>query len=265
MAMIDPLIDAPDDRVLSVVRSSAFVVDLGASRALDAENDDRRRFVPSIVDRSSLALPHTTQEPGYWVRFGKRPVDCLLALLLTVGLSPLLLVIALIIKMTSPGSVFFRQVRVGKDGVSFRIWKFRTMVDNAELLLKNDAALGAKHNGNWKIHNDPRVTRIGKFLRKTSLDELPQLFNVIKGEMSLIGPRPVQPNELVQQYGALAPVITSVRPGMTGLWQISGRSLLAYHERVQLDIQYVVRLSFVEDSKIFVMTIPSILRGHGAV
>jgi lipopolysaccharide/colanic/teichoic acid biosynthesis glycosyltransferase len=139
------------------------------------------------------------------------------------------------------------------------------MVTNAEQLLKDDVALGAQHNGNWKIHNDPRITRIGKFLRKKSLDELPQLFNVISGDMSLIGPRPVQPSELVQQYGALAPVITSIRPGMTGLWQISGRSLLAYNERVQLDLQYVVQLSFIEDAKILVLTIPSILRGHGAV
>lgn len=263
MAMIDPSIDNSDDQFLSIIRPTLAAVDFGAANPINVQNAEHHRFVPSFVEAGSLSV--FAPQSGYWVRYGKRPVECVLACLLTLGLAPMLLTIMLIIKLTSEGPVFFRQVRVGQNGDHFRIWKFRTMVTNAEQLLRDNAELHAQHNGNWKLHNDPRVTSIGAFLRKTSLDELPQLFNVITGNMSLIGPRPVQPKELIQQYGTLAPTITSVRPGMTGLWQISGRSLLSYEDRVRLDLLYVYQLSFFEDSRIFLRTLPSILRGHGAV
>jgi lipopolysaccharide/colanic/teichoic acid biosynthesis glycosyltransferase len=265
MAMIDPRIDASDDHVLSIVRPSLAAVDLSANKTLNSQYAEQSRFVPVVLEQGGIAVSRPIQHTSIWARYGKRPVECLLAILLTVGISPLLITLMLVIRLSSPGPVFFRQVRVGQGGAKFRIWKFRTMVTNAEQLLKINAELGAQHNGNWKIHDDPRVTTIGRFLRKTSLDELPQLFNVIVGHMSLIGPRPVQPGELIQQYGAVAPVITSIRPGMTGLWQISGRSLLSYSDRVRLDIEYVYNLSFTEDSRILLKTIPSILRGHGAV
>ncbi|HEY7031516.1 MAG TPA: sugar transferase [Thermomicrobiales bacterium] len=195
----------------------------------------------------------------------KRAFDVAVALFLLLFGLPLWAVIALGIALTSPGPVFFRQQRCGRGRRVFTCYKFRTMVVDAERRLREDATLAAAHAGQWKLHDDPRVTAVGRLLRKTSLDELPQLWNVLRGEMSLVGPRPVQPRELTDVYGALAETVTSVRPGLTGLWQVSGRSALSYDQRVALDLAYVRRRGFWYDLWLILKTVPAVLWGKGAV
>jgi undecaprenyl-phosphate galactose phosphotransferase len=198
-------------------------------------------------------------------RLAKRAFDISAAsVLLILGL-PLFGLIALLIATTSSGPVFFRQNRCGFRGRAFVCLKFRTMVRDAERRLREDAALAASHAGQWKIQNDPRITAVGRWLRKTSLDELPQLWNILRGEMSFVGPRPVQLAEMEEVYGPAAKEVTSVKPGLTGLWQVSGRSSLSYDERVALDLAYVDRRSLWLDLKILVKTVPAVLFGRGAV
>lgn len=195
----------------------------------------------------------------------KRGFDVSVAsFLLVLGL-PLWLLIVLVIVVSSPGPVLFRQTRCGRGGHVFTCFKFRTMIVDAERRLREDASLAAAHAGQWKLTNDPRVTAIGRFLRKSSLDELPQLLNVLRGEMSLVGPRPVQPKELTEVYGAVAETVTSVRPGLTGLWQVSGRSTLSYGDRIELDLAYVRHRGFWYDLWLIVRTVPAVLWGKGAV
>ena len=146
----------------------------------------------------------------------------------------------------------------------FQCIKFRTMVPDAEAILERDPELARIHALNWKLDNDPRVTSIGRFLRKTSLDELPQLINVINGEMSLIGPRPYLPKELAGDFGQHASIIMRVRPGLTGLWQVSGRSHLSPHERILLDQDYSVRVSLALDVQIALRTVTVVTIGRGA-
>ena len=139
------------------------------------------------------------------------------------------------------------------------------MVSDAEARLQADPALAAAFNEDWKLERDPRVTAIGRVLRKTSLDELPQVLNILRGEMSVVGPRPVQLKELDQEYGRWGPVVFSAKPGVTGLWQVSGRSGVTYAERIALDLEYVQRRTFWLDLKIVVLTIPAAVLGRGAV
>ncbi|GAA2395148.1 sugar transferase [Nonomuraea africana] len=178
-------------------------------------------------------------------------------------LLPAFVLIVLLIRLTSPGPAFFRQVRVGRGGEEFRVWKFRTMVVDAERL--KSALLPANDFDNvlFKIRNDPRVTRIGAFLRRYSLDELPQLLNVVSGQMSLVGPRPPLPDE-VAKYGTDVRRRLVVRPGMTGLWQVSGRSDLSWEESVRLDLRYVERWSLILDLQILWKTWSVVTRGEGA-
>jgi len=183
--------------------------------------------------------------------------------LLAVG-SPLLLLTAVLVRLTSPGPVFFRQTRVGRDGVPFRMWKFRSMVVDAErrradLEGNNDHAAGAL----FKMRDDPRVTRIGRVLRRYSVDELPQLFNVLAGQMSLVGPRPPLPSE-VARYERDAHRRLLVKPGLTGLWQVSGRSDLDWTETVRLDLYYVENWSVALDGEILWKTLSAVVRGSGA-
>lgn len=194
----------------------------------------------------------------------KRIIDVAIASLLLVLILPFVAIIALVIKATSPGAVIFRQIRVGQNMRLFTCYKFRSMVDNAEWHLEQNAELCATHAISWKLKKDPRVTRVGRVLRKLSLDELPQLVNVIKGDMSLVGPRPVQIAELEKMYGPHAPAVTAVRPGITGLWQVSGRSSLTYEQRIELDIDYMLKRSLVFDLMILLRTIPCLLLRHGA-
>jgi exopolysaccharide biosynthesis polyprenyl glycosylphosphotransferase len=189
--------------------------------------------------------------------------DRVASVTLVVLLGPLLAGIWLAVRLTSPGPAFFRQVRVGKDGKEFRMWKFRSMYADAEERLASLASLSDGNGVLFKIKNDPRVTRVGAFLRKWSLDELPQLFNVLNGTMSLVGPRPPLPSE-VEKYGLEVRRRLLVRPGLTGLWQISGRSDLTWEESVRLDLRYVENWSFTTDLLILWKTIWAVAKGSGA-
>lgn len=191
--------------------------------------------------------------------FWKRAFDLTTSLVLLVILLPLLAVVSLLVRVTSPGPVFFRQVRAGQNGSTFVIWKFRTMRADAERVLEQDEALKAEFSRQWKLNADPRITRLGHILRKSSIDELPQLFNVLRGEMSMVGPRPVQPAELDEHYGRYARIVFSAKPGLTGLWQISGRSSVSYDERVALDLEYIKRRSGWYDLLLVLLTIPAVL------
>ncbi len=196
-------------------------------------------------------------------RFVKRTTDILGAGLLIVTLSPVLALIALLVRSDSPGPVLFRQERVGTAGQRFDMYKFRSMVVDAESQLEQ---LRENHEGNdvlFKLRSDPRVTRVGSILRRFSLDELPQLFNVLGGSMSLVGPRPPLAAE-VERYDIRAHRRLLVRPGMTGLWQVSGRSLLSWDETVRLDLYYVENWSFLGDMTILLRTFKAVVTRHGA-
>lgn len=195
----------------------------------------------------------------------KRIIDVAIASLLLVLILPFVAIIALVIKATSPGAVIFRQIRVGQNMRLFTCYKFRSMVDNAEWHLEQNAELCATHAISWKLKKDPRVTRVGRVLRKLSLDELPQLVNVIKGDMSLVGPRPYMPKELEGEFGERAAIITAVRPGMTGLWQVSGRSSLTPSERIALDESYASGVNVRLDLIIMVKTFLVVLLSKGAL
>jgi len=193
----------------------------------------------------------------------KRAVDQLLTLGITLAALPVLVGVALAVRLTSPGPIFFRQERVGARGETFQMVKFRTMVVNAEEVLAN---LAGGHDTNavlFKMKDDPRITRVGKVLRRFSLDELPQLVNVLRGEMSLVGPRPPLPRE-VAVYESDAVRRLRVRPGLTGLWQVSGRSDLSWEESLRLDLWYVDNWSLILDVQILVRTAKAVLRGSGA-
>ncbi|MGN6483522.1 MAG: sugar transferase [Thermomicrobiales bacterium] len=211
--------------------------------------------------RSDAAEPARRDGRYAYAKYG---LDLVAASILFILALPVFALIALAIAVTSPGGVFFRQTRVGKDMQPFQCLKVRTMVPDAEAILMQDPELSRIHALNWKLDNDPRVTAIGKFLRKTSLDELPQLVNVINGEMSLIGPRPYMPRELTDEFGHHAAAITSVRPGMTGLWQVSGRAHLTPHQRIMLDCEYAATSSFALDAQIAVRTVTVVTVGRGA-
>lgn len=192
----------------------------------------------------------------------KRMVDVVAGLLVLTLLVPLLLVLALAISASSGGSPLFRQRRVGRFGREFTVWKLRTMVCEAEA--RRPELMAESHESYWLcLDRDPRVTWLGRVLRRTSLDELPQLLNVVRGEMSLVGPRPLPLVEHVQLPDwSLARV--EVRPGLTGLWQVMGRTRIPFQEMLRLDCRYVQELSWRTDVKILVRTVPAVLSGKGA-
>jgi lipopolysaccharide/colanic/teichoic acid biosynthesis glycosyltransferase len=197
----------------------------------------------------------------------KRLADIVGAVSLLISLSPLFLLLAIIIKREG-GNVFFRSRRLGKFGREFNCLKFRTMVPDAEgalhELLRSDEAIKEAYSTHRKIRNDPRVTKIGKFLRENSIDELPQLVNVIKGEMSIVGPRPILLDEAAIYGAEQLAVYYSVRPGITGLWQVSGRNKLDFRQRVALDMQYIKSWSLWNDMVIFCRTLIVLLKKDGA-
>lgn len=224
-------------------------------------------IVPPAVEEADTVerqvnMPVIELPRGY--RIAKRALDVIVASIALVLLAPLMLLIALAIKMDSPGPVLFRQIRIGKGGKPFWFFKFRSMVKNAEqmkreLITKNEVRGGPV----FKMRNDPRITRVGRFLRRYSLDELPQLIHVLHGEMSLVGPRPPLPSE-VASYGEWELRRLSVTPGLTCLWQISGRSDIGFREWVELDHIYIDTMSFWTDLKILLFTIPAVITGKGA-
>lgn len=200
--------------------------------------------------------------------FLKRLVDYIIAVPSAVLMMPVMLFIAAAIKLDSPGPVFFKQKRVGINGKIFEVYKFRTMQFNAdESLHKNHilAYTSGKLNNNEeiKLKSDPRVTRVGKFLRATSMDELPQFINVFKSEMSLVGPRPLPVYE-VEQFDLWHSQRLTVFPGITGMWQIYGRSQVSFDEQLRLDIRYIQNYSIWLDIKLIVLTLPAVLSRRGA-
>ncbi len=196
---------------------------------------------------------------------GKRVFDVVLSSVLLVLALPLLLVLALAVKLTSRGPVLFRQQRVGAGGRTFSILKFRTMQADAEERLEAEPELLELYlvGGHKIVGHDPRVTRVGRLLRRTSLDELPQLLNVLAGHMSLVGPRPVRTSELVH-YQGVESAYFSVRPGLTGLWQVSGRNEIQFPERAQLDYSYWERCSLGFDLVILTRTLVAVVSARGA-
>lgn len=200
-------------------------------------------------------------------RFQKRLVDAVLAVFAAIALLPAFIVLPLLIKLTSKGPVFYRQTRLGRYGKPFRIWKFRSMYADAdkrlEKLLAENPAAAAEWESERKLRNDPRITPFGRFLRKTSLDETPQLFNVFAGEMSLIGPRPIVAAEK-RHYGGKYAAVSSVLPGITGLWQVSGRSDADYPQRVALDSYYVLNWSPWMDFWVLARTVFAVVLMRGA-
>lgn len=198
-------------------------------------------------------------------RWIKRGLDLAVSLGALVVLSPVLAAVAVAIKVDSRGPVFFRQERLGSNGRPFRIWKFRTMVPDAEARRMEMAAMNEMEGSGplFKMRNDPRVTRVGRFLRRSSLDELPQLFNVVTGEMSLVGPRPFVTHEAVQ-IGGWGRKRLDIKPGITGLWQVRGRNDVPFDEMVRLDYMYVTNWSVWWDVRLILQTIPRVLRGSGA-
>lgn len=197
----------------------------------------------------------------------KRALDIIGAGVGLVLLAPFFLIVALLVRADG-GPAFFAHQRVGRGGKLFGCLKFRSMVIDSqarlEALLASDPAARAEWEATRKLKNDPRITRIGRFLRSTSLDELPQLINVLRGEMSLVGPRPVQEAEIDRYYGASAAHYMAVRPGITGLWQVSGRSETSYESRVALDVSYVSRPSLLADLSILLRTPGAVLSRRGA-
>jgi exopolysaccharide production protein ExoY len=197
----------------------------------------------------------------------KRVIDIILAVSGIILLAPLLIICFVATVVTSPGPALFRHRRVGFNGKYFDCLKFRTMVTDAperlRQLLESDSAAAAEWNANRKLRRDPRVTAIGDILRRSSLDELPQLFNVLKGEMSIVGPRPVTEEELARYSDAIDAYL-ACRPGITGLWQVSGRSTTTYSKRIACDALYARKWSMALDAKILMVTIPAVLLSDDA-
>ncbi|GAB2670023.1 sugar transferase [Paenibacillus thermoaerophilus] len=214
-----------------------------------------------VYDYPCIDIVRTPLRGLNW--FMKRCADFFLSALGLLIVSPIMLAIAVWIKLDSPGPVIIKQKRIGKNGAPFHMFKFRSMVADAEALKASLASLNEAQGPVFKIKKDPRVTRVGRIIRKYSLDELPQLFNVLLGQMSLVGPRPPLPNE-VELYSDYQWRRFDVRPGITGLWQVSGRSDLPFEEWVRLDIYYIEHWSLRLEFKILLKTIPVVLKGEGA-
>ena len=232
----------------------------------------------AVIDVADSAAPHRVHASSYagatflhlddpaasaLVRGCKAAVDRAAGALILAFLSPLLAVLVIMVRLDSKGPGFFRQTRVGQDGTPFRIYKLRTMTVTAE---HDRASLLDRNEGSgplFKLHDDPRVTRVGSFLRRTSLDELPQLLNVVRGEMSLVGPRPALPVE-VAEYDDVELRRLAVRPGMTGLWQVSGRSNLSWESGLAFDLHYADNWRLVDDALICLRTVDAVVRGNGA-
>lgn len=200
-------------------------------------------------------------------RFIKRVFDLVAASALAIPAIPLALSIALAIALETRGPVFFAHTRLGKGGRPFRLWKFRSMRTEADEVLGRHLAQHPELLTEWhashKLKNDPRITHVGRWLRHSSLDELPQLWNVLCGAMSMVGPRPIVKAEL-PKYGLAFRQYERVQPGLTGLWQVSGRADLSYRRRIDLDTNYIHHWSFALDLKILCRTVGVVLRGHGA-
>ncbi|TKI42705.1 sugar transferase [Bacillus mycoides] len=222
-----------------------------------------REIVSEPLEHSTLEI----RKPSGIYLCLKRAMDLIGAIVGLIIFFPIFLLIS-ILYMTgdNKGPVFFKQIRMGKNGKEFYIYKFRSMIVNAEEKLRSNEVLYKKYiDNNYKLEpsEDPRITKVGQFLRKTSLDELPQFLNVLKGDMSLVGPRPVVQEELVE-YRERKDEFLSVKPGLTGYWQVSGRSDVGYPERVDLELYYAYNASLWFDIKILLLTVKNVVVGRGA-
>ena len=211
---------------------------------------------------SSLPALEIIRNQSRYGRTLKRIGDVIFSLLvLTLG-SPIFILIGLLVKLSSPGSIFYIQKRIGRNYREFGCIKFRTMYKNADELLPNllekYPLMRQEFEKDFKLRHDPRITKLGRFLRRSSLDELPQFFNVLKGEMSVVGPRPIVSNE-INKYSVFMEEVISVRPGLTGLWQVSGRNNLSYKKRVELDLVYARNRNFILDLEIILLTLGVLL------
>jgi lipopolysaccharide/colanic/teichoic acid biosynthesis glycosyltransferase len=201
--------------------------------------------------------------PGLEYEHCKRVIDVVASLLSLILLMPLLVAIVACVRLSGRGPILFKQKRIGRDGKLFWCYKFRTMAPDAESQLSRSPELIAQFRENYKIKSDPRVTRVGAILRRTSLDEVPQLWNVLRGDMSLIGPRPIVEPEL-HKYGVHAGRLLTVKPGLGGIWQVSGRSTTSYADRVAMDMRYIEIRSLALDLKLMILTALVVIRGRGA-
>jgi len=221
-----------------------------------------RRTPPAPVLRAADMLTEMNGE-GFYLKYGKRVLDVIGAFVGLVLCSPLILLFAILIKIDSRGPVFYKAVRLGKGGKPFTFYKLRSMHVGAHESRHKLMHLNQAKGPVFKLFDDPRITRVGRFIRKTSIDELPQLYNVLKGDMSLVGPRPPIPEE-VEKYEPWQLRRLSPKPGITCLWQISGRSRLGFDEWMRLDLEYINKQSFWMDIKILLRTIPAVLLRDGA-
>jgi lipopolysaccharide/colanic/teichoic acid biosynthesis glycosyltransferase len=223
---------------------------------------------PSLRTKKSVAN-RQERDADHYANWGKRLFDIIFALIVLTVFSPLYLAIALLVFISSRGSVLYIHPRVGLHGKEFNCIKFRTMINGADQVLEdylNSCPISrAEYEASFKLKDDPRITRIGKFLRTTSLDELPQFWNVLVGDMSVVGPRPLVQAELIK-YGSAISKVLSVRPGIAGLWQVSGRNDIPYSKRVQIDASYVRMMSLSLDIKLIYKTILVVVfpKGNGA-
>ncbi|WP_394866663.1 sugar transferase [Paraclostridium bifermentans] len=226
---------------------------------------ERFLFEEEIGNESTVALRDITVKNSFIYLFFKRIIDIVGSFLGILFLSPIFIIIAIAIKIEDPrGEVIFGHKRVGKDGKLFPCLKFRSMFANAEEMKKNFTASQKKEYAEtFKLKDDPRVTRVGVFIRKTSLDELPQLFNILIGQMTLVGPRPIVIKEL-GFYGEYKNLYKSVKPGLTGLWQVKGRSDTTYEERVALDVEYIESRNILKDMQIIIITVFKVLKREGS-
>lgn len=219
----------------------------------------------SVVENNNIDVKYIFKKIKFSVYlFVKRLFDIIISLIGLLICLPIFLIIGLFIKLEDGGNIFFKHKRVGKNGKDIYLYKFRSMVMNAEELLKTlSPEQKIDYEKNYKLDNDFRITKVGKILRKTSLDELPQLINILKGDMSLIGPRPVILKEL-EKYNDQKAKFLSVTPGLTGWWACSGRSITTYEERIELELYYVDNCSIILDIKCFFKTIVAVLKRKGA-
>lgn len=261
--ILDPLKQPPDgvsDGVPDgLIARSAF---RNFSRTTSTPMEQVLIEAPSPPDIAPLRAPVAIPLDS-----GNRLFDVAIALVLLAALLPVMVLVAGLIVLTDRGPVFYAHRRVGQDGRHFRCFKFRTMVVNANAGLEQLFAERPDLKDEWeqtsKLANDPRITRIGSFLRLSSIDELPQLFNVLRGDMSVVGPRPIVDSE-VERYGRYAPHYLSVKPGLTGMWQVSGRSSTTFRRRVAADVYYVRNKSVLLDLWILLATVPAVLFAKGA-
>jgi lipopolysaccharide/colanic/teichoic acid biosynthesis glycosyltransferase len=215
------------------------------------------------AERRRRGLVRVKRGVGSIYFIGKRFIDIILASAILLATAPIFAIIALLVRLDSKGPILFKRKVIGLNGQTFYMYKFRSMVEGAEQILAQDENLQKLYRDKWKLENDPRVTRFGKFLRRTSLDELPQLINILLGGMTFVGPRPIAPDE-VERYGPAFELFKTVKPGITGIWQTCGRSETSYEKRVEMDMLYIQNRSLLLDLWIIACTIPAVLLKRGA-